>query len=107
MQPDSTLAPRIGKTAAGTRLNSPERAVAWPEVLRCLSADETRSCVVQRLRQAGFTADDFASQRKARECVADALTAVEDRAETRRPKAQAERTAIRAVRRRLELELWP
>lgn len=104
---ESNTARRIEKTAVAKATPRPYGLVTWPEVLRAVSGDETRSYVIQRLRGAGFSADDFGHQRKAREVVADALTPSEDRLELSGPKAQVERAAIRDARRRLEWELWP
>lgn len=104
---ETTASRRIEKTAVAKPMGSPETRATWPEVLRAVSGDETRSYVVQRLRIAGFSADDFGHCRKARKVVADALTRSEVRLELSGPRAQVEREAIRDVRRRLEWELWP
>jgi hypothetical protein len=67
--------------------------------------DETRSYALSGFRQAGFSADDFGHLRKARENMAEMLTLAEDMVESRHPRR--DRSAMRALRRRLELELWP
>jgi hypothetical protein len=86
----------------------PRNAVSWPDILRAVQDEKARSSVSNVLRDAELTPDQFGSNRKARELVADQLTRVEDELEPRRGKrAAAERLAIRDVRRRLELELWP
>jgi hypothetical protein len=64
-----------------------------------------------RFRDSGFSADSFgaktlATTRATREAMAAALTATEGWLEYEHP-AYAERDSIRAVRRRLEWELWP
>jgi len=80
------------------------KLVAWPDVLRVVQRDETRSLVLERFRSSGFSADSFGRSAKSRVAAADALTAAEDWLEMNRPGAQDERSAIRDVRRRLELE---
>jgi hypothetical protein len=87
----------------GTRFGSGTTAlmfsvVTWPDVLRVIARDEVRDAVLGRYRAAGFTPDDFATKRRAREAMADALSRAEDIS----PAA-----AIQDVRRRLEWELWP
>jgi hypothetical protein len=81
-----------------------------------LPDDDERSRVVSALRDSCFSVDAFATQRKAREIVANELTRAEDRLELaaidagRRgsigERLTARRLAIRAIRRRLEWELW-
>ena len=78
----------------------------WPEVLRALSGDGARNLAIGRYRVAGFTGDDFARSRLAREAMTDALTRAEDWLEYEGPRSP-DRSAIQAVRRRLEWELWP
>jgi hypothetical protein len=72
-----------------------------------LSRDETRAMATGTFREAGFSADSFGSQRKAREAMADILTRVEDWIGLEHPGWKVDLTAIKSVRRRLELELWP
>lgn len=68
------------------KLRAPlETPIAFADVVRAVSGDETRSAVTRALRDAGFTADDFAHGKKARAIVPNALR-IEDE---------------------LELELWP
>jgi hypothetical protein len=83
--------------------------LGWPTVLRALQDDEGRLDVMSRYRAAGFTPDDFANVRAARETMADALTRTEDRVELLRAASRRDeqRRAVRDVRRRLERELWP
>jgi hypothetical protein len=76
--------------------------VTWPEVLRALDRDETRSMALNQFRTSGFNADSFRRLIDARRCLARALTAAEDWVELEHPRWG--RTGIRAVRRRLELE---
>lgn len=71
-----------------------QNRVAWPEVLRAAQGDETRSAVAASLAGCGFSADSFASQRRAREGL-------------RGVRREQERERLAGVRRRLELELWP
>ena len=81
--------------------------LAWPEVLTVIQGAWARPFVLSRFRAAGFTGDHW-SERKAREFLAHLLTSAEDTLELR-PQARviaAEQYAIRALRRRLELELW-
>lgn len=86
----------------------PER-LGWPVVLGCLSEPETRQRAITQFRAAGFTPDQFAAKQSARAAAVDALVSAEDWLELGHasPRRMAERSAIRDVRRRLELELWP
>lgn len=82
--------------------------VTWPEVLRVVQGDENRFAVATAIRTSGFSADSFATRIEARRSVCEALVGVEDRLELRRGvRGLTERLAVRAVRRRLECELWP
>ena len=102
----NTTARRIGKTASEKQHASPGTRLGWPDVLRVLQSDETRSCVLQWLREACcFSAERWHALD--RRFVAIALGRAEDRLELRGGAARGERDAIRAIRRRLELELWP
>jgi len=83
------------------------RDVMWPEVLRCLQDDETRSYAIGAFRSGGFDADSFATKTRTREGLCEALVQAEDRLEQLYPGRKTERQAIQAVRRRLEIELWP
>ena len=96
---------RIGKTASAKAKAFAGTPVTWPEVLRALQTDRARSTALTRFREAGFSADDFGHVRKAREALAEALTRTEDMHAG--PSSRPERVAIRDVRRRLEVELWP
>ena len=87
---------------------SPVGRVCWRDVVRVLPDPETRSYALSAFRGSGFDADSFGHKTKAREALADALTRAEDWLELtypRSPRRQAERTAIRELRRRLEGEL--
>jgi len=99
------------RTGIKTASEKPERArrarIGWPDVLRVLQGDETRSYAIGRYRAGGFGPDDFARSRPAREAMADALTYAEDRLELQGWRRDPERAAMREVRRALELELWP
>jgi hypothetical protein len=81
--------------------------VTWREVSQVLQDERTRSLVTGQIKLAGFTLDHLASLKTARICLAAALTAAEDLYETEHPKRTTDRGAIAALRRRLELELWP
>lgn len=116
---DSGAARRIEKTAvagrhasSGTRFASKTTplvfaVVTWPEIVRALSRDAARDAVLGRYRTAGFTPDDFASRRPARESMAEALTRTEDVLELRSGAPSREREAIGDLRRRIEWEICP
>lgn len=74
----------------------------WPDVLRALQDDETRSYALRRFREAGFSADSFANKTESRATVARGLTEAEDWLELRYPKR--DRSALRDLRRQLEAE---
>ena len=100
--------------ASGTRTPPKKGRVTWPEVLRVLQDDETRSCALASFRTSGFDAETFGRKREAREAIADGLTRTEDRLEYREldrgrghVDARRQRLAISDVRRLLERELWP
>lgn len=86
---------------------SRQKAVGYPDVLRVVQDDETRSYALRCFRDSGFSADSFAHRRAAREAMAGALTLTEDWLEAEHPRRVADRVALRGVRRALELELWP
>ncbi len=81
--------------------------VTWERVVTCLDDDKARLAAVAILTGRKIKGADMASNRLAREAVADALTAAEDALEGRRGQALEERAKVRACRRALELELWP
>lgn len=111
--------------------------VEWIHVLGALGEDQTRStawaylaCSLKRLDNSTTQPKPLASRlgpqglpapdpsvvqraadtwthRATREAVCNALTFVEDWLEYQHPGRRAERTKLRAVRRRLEEELWP
>lgn len=98
----------IGKTRVRNSKTSPGTRVTWPDVLAAVQDDETRSGIVRRLGDAGFLVDAFANQRTARIIVCERLVAYEDRLEAASGARLAPRgLAVRTLRRRLELELWP
>ena len=65
-----------------------------------------RDWVLERLREHGFTLPDCATQPQAREALANAITAVEDRTETHHG-SWPDCLLLRDVRRQLECKLWP
>jgi hypothetical protein len=80
------------------------RMIEYRAVVRVLG--EERSAVLGAFRAAGGSADRW--KRPDQEAMCDALTRGEDRLEgARGSHAELERAAIRGVRRRLELELFP
>lgn len=86
---------------AGTRLG-------WREVLGAIQDTWARSGLVAALGHAGFSVDDFANVNKPREIACTWLSRYEDALEASRGKMAAEeRARCKAVRRRLELELFP
>jgi hypothetical protein len=102
-----------GKHAARTEPRPLGARLAWPDVLRAVQGDEARSRLLGLYRAAGFTPDDFGGggsrgNRAAREALSDALVRTEDMLEGRHGRLAAdERARVRALRRRLEGELWP
>ena len=78
----------------------------WSDVLRVISTTKARERALRLYREAGFTPDQFGHVRSAREALSDALTRTEDWLELEGGHVRV-RAAIRDVRRRLELELWP
>ncbi len=104
MKPAAGCAHRSVKTGVSVATASPGSTISYPDVLRALSSDETRSAALTAYRTAGFSPDDFAHRLAARAAMAEALTAVEDGCELRG--SRREREAVRAVRRRLEREIW-
>jgi len=95
--------------AARTSTAERRARLQWPDVLRAVPSPKTRERALDAYRAAGFTPDDFAAKRAAREAMADALSRTEQWLELAPENASraAGRAAIRAVRRRLEFELWP
>ena len=79
-------------------------------MLRVLATDETRARVLASYR-AGINckADQFQHHRQARASLVEALVSAEDwlEREHRGARRDAERVALRDVRRALEWELWP
>lgn len=82
--------------------------LGWPDVLRAVQSSKARERALVRYRAAGFTPDDFAAKRAAREAMAESLTRTEDELELNPGRAaQSTRATVGVVRRRLEQELWP
>ena len=83
--------------------------MVWPDVLAAVQDDAARSTIVRSLAEAGFSIDNFARANHAREIVCTCLSRYEDQLECmHHGKLRAvERDAVRSVRRRLEVELWP
>lgn len=100
------IASKPYKNSTPVNARPAERPVTWPEVLRALDGAGVRPIALAHYFGLGFTADIFASSsrraRPARAAMADTLTRVEDRLETEQPRRS--RSALRAIRRRLELE---
>jgi hypothetical protein len=111
--------PAVSLPARSVKARLCGSAVTWSAVVRALFGDSERSYVAQTLRDRGFSADSFASRTEARRLVCDALTRVEDGLEhaaidagrsaagRTRARLKERRAAIRALRRRLEQEIWP
>jgi hypothetical protein len=93
------------KTAIAKRTASPGTLVTYREVVRALQTDYARFLALGLYRGCGYIAEDFALRRSARAAMAVALTATEDALELRG--SRRERESVRAVRRRLEWEVWP
>jgi hypothetical protein len=80
----------------------------WQVVLAAVQDTAERSAAVASLADAGFSLDDFANINKPREIACTWLSRYEDRLEGRRGDRLAEeRARVRAVRQRLEGELYP
>lgn len=79
--------------------------VTWVQVIGALADDETRSCALGHFRDSGFSPDSFATRIEARRSILEGLVRAEDWTEVRYPRR--DRSELRAVRRRLELELDP
>lgn len=93
------------KTAAGKPAGAGKRAIGWSDVLRGLERDAARAYALERYRASGHSPDDFGRLAAARAAMADALTRTEDWLELEHPRWAADRQAIAAVRRPLELEI--
>lgn len=106
-QPDPVPSRHPGFSASKERERTLGGVLGWTHVLAALQGDEARSLAMSLYRSAGFGPDDFAPHRAARQAMADALVRTEDHLEIQGARHDAERGRIRAVRRRLEGELWP
>ena len=104
---DTTASRHIEKTAVAEVRAGAGPRVTYPEVLRVLPDDETRSYALSRFREAGFSADSFAHRPRARRAMVEALTSAEDWLEVEHPRRVRDRDAVRAVRRCLEQEVCP
>lgn len=103
-----TQASDIGKTGTQIRARRAGTRLGWPDILAAVQDAAERSALVTAIRDAGFSIDDFANVNKPREIACSWLTLYEDRLEVvRGGVAASERARCRAVRRRLELELFP
>lgn len=107
MNPSETPARNRRKTAIEKTERTLGGVLGGPDVLRAVPGDEARSLALEHYRGTGFGPDDFGRHRAARQAMADSLTRTEDRLELQGSRYDAERIGIRAVRRRLERELWP
>lgn len=92
-------------SAARASARPPRARFGWQEVVRALSRDAVRSLVLDRYRAGGFGPDDFTHSLPARAHMADCLTRAEDWVELQHPRWEADRAALAAVRRPLELEI--
>ena len=97
------MSAHTGKTAVAKTTASLGTLVSYREVVWALQSDYARFLALGLYRRAGYAPKDFAL-RRARAAMAVALTTTEDALELRG--ARREREAIRAVRRRLEREVW-
>jgi hypothetical protein len=95
------------KTAVEKTVRPQKNVLTWWAVLRGLQGDDVRSAAMGQYRAKGYTAEDFATKRNARVAMCAALTAAEDWLENEHPGRRGERAELRAVRRKLERELWP
>ncbi len=107
MIPSEASARNRTKTAFEKTGRTQGGVLGWSNVLAALPGDDARSLALGCYRSAGFGPDDFARLRGARMAMADALTRAEDVLEIRGTRYDPERERIRAIRRRLERELWP
>ncbi|MBN1605081.1 MAG: hypothetical protein JW940_00525 [Polyangiaceae bacterium] len=98
---------RRGKHAAGKPLSAPESRLGWSDVLRVLQDEKARSVALAHYRTSGWTPEDFGQVRTARAVMADALARAEDALEWRPGGGGIDRARVRALRQRLERELWP
>jgi hypothetical protein len=80
--------------------------VGYADALRAIPRDETRLRLLAFLTDAGFRPVDIDTARPPREGLLEAMVRTEDWLELERPK-WPERDALKAVRRSLEVELWP
>ena len=96
------------KRARAKSAKTQEAPIAWSDVLRVIQDEPTRSRALARFRAAEYKADEFATRRNVRESILEGLVSAEDALEmSPGAGATASRRAIKAVRRRLEVELWP
>lgn len=97
-------ASRTSTKHAGKKSRAAARPrIEYRDVLRALTRDELRSRVLARFKSAGGNPDTFLTSRACQLAMAEALTAAEDWMEIGHPKWEAERAAVRDVRRKLEV----
>ena len=107
MHADLAVARDHEKTGTRKAMASPERPIAWRDILGAVQGDDARQDVLSRYRAAGFTPDDFSRLIAARQAACDALTYAEHALELRsHGRMTTERLAMMTVRRRLEIEVW-
>jgi hypothetical protein len=105
--PDAESAPQRAKpNREGQKTEVP--CVTFAAVARAIGPfDAERTDVMARFKASGGRPDAW-HERTTREAMLCALVAVEDRADLEsRGRMTAARLAMRGVRRRLELDLWP
>lgn len=88
---------------------SPEVPVTWREVRKVVSDGQALSSLVSKLAAAKFSVYQVDGNLGARLVLLESLIRVEDKLEMegRGKLWDAHRLSIRAVRRRLECEVWP
>jgi len=91
------------KNKAPKNLSHSQKRFQWRDVSQALEHPGARSVALTAFAKAGFNADRFATDRKARVFAGVCLTQAEDWLEMHTPRYN--RTAIRKVRRGLESEL--
>jgi hypothetical protein len=105
MSLDQTIARDLGKIGVRNSVAAPGTRFGWPDVLRAIPDDEGRQTLVSGLRAVGCTPDTFSGIRAARVAVLEALVRIEDRHELSRRRVDL--SELRALRRSLEMGLWP
>jgi hypothetical protein len=103
---DQSPARTSGKNAPQKRVPRRGAALGWGDVLRAVQRDAARAYALDLYRAGGYSADDFAHVRAAREAMSDALARTEDWIEMQHAAWRGDRETIRDVRRSLEVELF-